>query len=58
MESILRHLDRQFHRENFVDDDAICIFLFIMDIERMERSYSGAGFNDPPLLKRGEEDLE
>lgn len=58
VESILRHLDRQFRRENFVDDYAICIFLFIVDIERMEMSYSGAGFNDPPLLKRGEEELE
>ena len=52
-ENILRHLDRQYRRENFPDDYFFCIFLAVLDLQTMELSYTAAGFQTSPLLQAG-----
>lgn len=51
---ILAHLHRQFRRENYPDDYFICIFLAVLDLGSREMRYSGAGFQDTPLLRQSE----
>ncbi len=50
---ILRHLDRQYRRENYPEDYFICIFLVRLDLETLELTYSGAGFHNAPLVRLG-----
>ncbi len=55
-EGILEHIDKQYSKENYPHDYFICIFLSVLDLERKELSYSGVGFQTPPLfLRQGEE---
>ena len=50
-ERILRHLCRQYLRENYPEDYFICIFLAVLDLPAMELSYTGAGFQTSPLVQ-------
>jgi len=50
-EKILRHLDRQYRRETFPEEYLICIFLAVLDLETLELSYCGAGFQSSPLVR-------
>ncbi len=49
---ILEHIYQQYDKENYPDDYFICIFLSVLDLETREMSYSGVGFQNPPLLKQ------
>ena len=53
-EKVLDHLDRQYRRENYPEDYFICIFLAVLDLNTMELTYSGAGFQDAPRVSLGE----
>ncbi len=50
---ILRHLERQYRQENHSEELFICIFLAVLDLVTMELTYSGAGFQDTPLVNQG-----
>lgn len=50
---ILDYLTDQFSQENYPEEYFICIFLVVLDLESMEMTYSGAGFQDTPLVKQG-----
>lgn len=56
-EKILSFVTNQFRREEYPEDYFICIYLAILNRETLELSYLGAGFQDIPLLKRGEEEI-
>ncbi len=47
----IRYLAEQFTRENYPEEYFICIFLCVLDLETMELTYSGAGFQDRPLVR-------
>lgn len=49
--SILKYLQRQFVKEDFPQGYFISIFMGILDLETMEFTYSGAGFQDRPLVQ-------
>jgi len=52
-EKILYHLNRQYRRENYPDDYFVCIFLVVIDLNSMELTYTGAGFQELPLVQTG-----
>jgi len=52
--NILTHLANQYYRENYPDNQLICIFMGVLDLETLDFSYCGAGFQFPPLVKRGD----
>ncbi len=52
--SILQHLQRQFCRENYPEELYISIFLTVMDLEKKELCYCGAGFQETPLVRLGD----
>lgn len=54
-QDILEHIYQQYDKENYPDDYFICIFLSVLDLETKEMSYSGVGFQNPPLLKQNGE---
>ncbi|MCK8824052.1 PP2C family protein-serine/threonine phosphatase [Fuchsiella alkaliacetigena] len=49
-EGILRHVYQQYCKNNYPDDYFVCIFLMVLDLQSNELSYSGAGFQNFPLL--------
>lgn len=49
---ILQHLMAKFREENYPREYFICIFLGVLNIKSMELTYTGAGFQDTPLLRR------
>lgn len=51
--NILHYLTMQFKQENFSNEYFICIFIGVLDLTTMEISYSGAGFQDIPLVRMG-----
>ncbi len=53
---ILKHLHRQYMRDNYPEDYFVCIFLMIIDLNTMEALYASAGFQDQPLVFTGEEE--
>ncbi|MEW5921603.1 MAG: PAS domain S-box protein [Bacillota bacterium] len=53
---ILRYLAAQFRRENLPENYFICIFLAVLDLDTLLLSYSGAGFQDAPLVHMGNGD--
>ncbi len=53
-EKIMRHLDRQYRLKNFQEEYHIGIFLAVLELETMEMSYCGAGFQAFPLVWRGD----
>jgi len=50
---ILQHLNIQYHRENFPEEQLICIFIGIIDLDTNEFKYSSAGFQTNPLVNMG-----
>lgn len=55
-DAILRHLDHQYRKESYPEDYFIGIFLAILDLTTMELRYTGAGFQDLPLMQLGNGD--
>ncbi len=51
--NIMYHLNVQYRRENYPDDYFVCIILMVLDLNSMELTYTGAGFQDLPLVKIG-----
>lgn len=51
---ILQRLAEQFHLEEHLIEYFISIFLGVLDLESMELSYSGLGFQDRPLVQMGD----
>ncbi|MCK8825870.1 PP2C family protein-serine/threonine phosphatase [Fuchsiella alkaliacetigena] len=49
-ERILEHIYEQYCLDNYPDDYFVCIFLAVLDLGTNELSYSGVGFQNPPLL--------
>lgn len=49
-ERILHYLAKQYREENYPPEYFICIFVVVLDLETMEMKYSGAGFQDLPLV--------
>ncbi|UMZ74810.1 SpoIIE family protein phosphatase [Natranaerofaba carboxydovora] len=49
-EKVLKYLSDQFGKENYPDDYFICIFVAVLDLNTLELTYSGVGFQTPPLL--------
>ncbi len=52
-ENVLRFLAEQFSERDYPGDYFISIFLAVLDLETMELNYSGAGFQDTPLVCQG-----
>lgn len=52
-ENILAHLAEEFQQTNYPQEYFICIFMGVLDLETMEFVYSGAGFQDTPLVSMG-----
>ena len=50
--SILKHLSKQYIRQNFPDKQLIAVFLAVLDLDTDEFIYSCAGFQTPPVLSR------
>ena len=50
--SILHYLAEQFRQENYPEEYFICIFLGILNLDTLEFTYTGAGFQDTPLVKK------
>ncbi|MEW5920960.1 MAG: SpoIIE family protein phosphatase [Bacillota bacterium] len=50
---VLEHLYQQYGRENYPDDYFIGIFMAVLNLDTKELSYTGAGFQNPPLLHLG-----
>lgn len=54
--NILCYLAQQFQQENYPEEYLISLFLNVLDLETMEITYSGAGFQDTPFVKMGNEE--
>ncbi len=52
-EKLCKFLAEQYHKENYPDEYFICIFLVVLDLNTKELSYTGAGFQDSPLVRMG-----
>lgn len=52
--SILQYLVHQFKEENYLDSYFICIFVGVLDLDTMELTYAGLGFQDTPFVKMGD----
>ena len=50
---IIEHLSERYYRENYPDDQLICIFIVVIDLESMELRYSSAGFHNYPFVHWG-----
>ncbi len=53
-QKILQHLNSQYHREDFNEEQLICIFLGVIDLDTNELKYSSAGFQTRPLVRMGD----
>lgn len=51
---ILPYVYEQFKEENYPEEYYICIFLAVFDLERLEMTYSGLGFQDTPFVQMGD----
>ncbi len=51
---LIQHLYRQFCQENFPDDQFICVFIGVIDLNTLELTYTSAGFQAQPLIKYGD----
>ncbi len=51
--AILRYLAERFYEEQYPEQYYISIFLAVLDLDSMELVYSGAGFQDTPLVRLG-----
>jgi len=51
---IIRYLAAQVHEKNLPDEYFICLFLAVLDLDRMELTYTAAGFQDAPLVQMGD----
>ncbi len=49
-EEVMRHLDQQYRREDYPDDYFISFFLCVLDLNTLELSYTGAGFQESMLV--------
>ncbi len=47
---ILTHLDTQYRQENYPADYFVSIFLGVLELDTLEFTYSGAGFQDTPFV--------
>lgn len=50
---IIQYLACQFNEEDYPQEYFICIFLAVLDLETLEMTYTGAGFQDTPYVKMG-----
>ncbi len=50
---ILGYLAKCFRQENYPDELYFCIFMAVLDLDTLELSYCGAGFQDELLLRMG-----
>lgn len=50
---MLRYLATRFRQEKYPDEYFICIFMAVLDLQTMELTYCGAGFQDAPLVRLG-----
>jgi len=55
---VLWHLDSQYRRKKFPEDYFISIFIAVLDLNTMELAYTAAGFQDAPLVGRGNGEYE
>lgn len=51
---ILRYLAARFTQENYPEELYISIFMGVIDLESMELTYCGAGFQESPLVRWGD----
>ncbi len=52
-EKILEHLRKQYHQAKYPDDYFVCLFLAVLDLETMDLSYTGVGFQEAPRAYLG-----
>ncbi len=52
-QKILGHLSSQYYRGNYSEEQYICIFLGVIDLETNALQYSSAGFQTRPLVRMG-----
>ena len=50
---IIKHIGKQYYRENYPDEQMICILVGVIDLHSMELRYSSAGFQNYPLVHWG-----
>jgi PAS domain S-box-containing protein len=51
--NILQYINEQFSQESYPEEYFICIFLAVLDLDSMKLTYSGAGFQNTPLVRMG-----
>lgn len=51
--NILHYLALQFNGEDYPHEYFICLFLAVLDLETLEMTYSGVGFQDTPYVRMG-----
>ncbi len=52
----LNYLAEKFYRETFPEELYIAIFLAVLDLDTLELTYSGAGFQEKPLVRLGSDE--
>jgi len=52
-QTVLNYLAEKFYQETFPEELYIAIFLSVLDLETLELTYSGAGFQEKPLVRLG-----
>ncbi len=57
-ENILRYLDTRVRNENYPSEYAVALFLMVLDLNTFEASYSGVGFQNPPVIMSKEAPLQ
>ncbi len=55
---IIEHISKQYYRENYPDEQLICIFVGVIDLGSMELKYSSVGFQNHPLVHWGSGEKE
>lgn len=55
---MVRFLAKEYEKQNYPDRYFICIFLGVLDLDTMEFTYIGAGFQNYPLIKERKSPLD
>lgn len=57
-ESTLDYLDAQVRKGDYPEEYAVAIFLMIIDLQTKEATYSGAGFQNAPILMKEDGEMK
>lgn len=57
-ENILHYLDNRVRNENYPSEYAVALFLMVFDLHNHKASYSGVGFQNPPVVMKKDTPLQ